>query len=553
MIRSRSYPAAEKVLLILMLLTFAVSCVITGASLRVILDSDASGDLVYAHHLQETGQFLSHDWYYATGLKVLSTQLVFAPLFALTDSWHTVHAVGAVILQAVLLAGFLYLCGAAGIRRAAAYLGGAVLLLPTSVAYGRIVLYHSYYIINTACSFFLTGLFLKLLWSTDAGRQGRKILRLTVFLALSFLCGMNNMRQAGITHAPLLLAVCAVLLPVLGAKKRLKARDFHPFALLILSAIVFLAGYAVNIYLSRFYQFRDYTVSRVTWNTDRLPELVFGILHYFGLRRSVPMMSAYGIVSVMGVFAGAAAIVMGCMGVRDCVAAGREGSECGEGSPLRIIRTMFPAGLITILLEVILIDKVSHPTLYVLSFVVWAVPLIADALFRESGGRILKLAAALTALVMVISGALNMMYFVDPQAHPQPHEGLANQDNALVPKLEPLIALLEEEGGYDMGYATFRYGNIVTEMTDGAMPMINITVAKDGSVSYYDWMTVGSYREKAPQKAFIILQSTSVKAFEKGEVYGRCEKLYEAPDGSFTAYRLLEPGYLYETLAASPE
>ena len=361
------------------------------------------------------------------------------------------------------------------------------------------------------------------------------------------------MRQIGITHAPLLLSVCAALMPVLGAEKRLKARDFHPFALLILSAFVFLAGYAVNTYLSRFYQFRDYTVSQVTWNTDRLPELVFGILHYFGLRRSVPMMSAYGIVSLMGVFAGMAAIVMGCRTVRDCVAAGPEDVELRNSIPGRIIRAMFPAGLIVILLEVILIDKVSHPTLYVLSFVVWAVPLIADALFRENGGKIMKLAAALTALVMVISGALNMMYFVDPQAHPQPHEGLANQNNAMVPELEPLIALLEEEGGYDMGYATFHYGNIVTEMTDGALPMISITVAKDGSVSYYDWLTNMSYRDKAPQKAFVILQSTYVKNFEKGEVYSRCERLYHAPDGSFMAYKLLEPGYLYETLAASPE
>ena len=62
-----------------------------------------------------------------------------------------------------------------------------------------------------------------------------------------------------------------------------------------------------------------------------------------------------------------------------------------------------------------------------------------------------------------------------------------------------------------------------------------------------------SYRDKAPRKAFIILQSTYVKNFEKGEVYGRCERLYDAPDGSFTAYKLLEPGYLYESLAASPE
>ncbi len=550
--KTLSHSKTEKILLALMLVTFAVSCVVTSLSLRVILDSDVSGEMVYSHHLQQTGQFLADDWYYSTSLKILSNQLVFAPLFALTDSWHTVHAVGAVILQAVLLAGFLYLCSSAGLSRSAAYLGGTLLLLPTSVAYGRIVLYHSYYIPNIACTFFLTGLFLKILYGPGTPKRAGKALRLAALLALSFLCGMNSMRQAGVTFAPLLLALCAVTLPVLHAKDRLSLKDLRPFGLLVLSAAAFLAGYLLHLYLRQFYQFRDYSVSQVMWNTDRVPELIFGILHYFGLRRSVPMMSAYGLVSVMGVFAGNAAVVLGCLSVRDSLRSGPAGEARAEDAPIRIVKAMFPAGLIVILLEVVLIDKVSHPVLYVLSYVVWALPLIAGDLFRKDGGRILKLAAALTALVMAVSGALNMLYFVDPQARPQPHEGLANQDNALVPKLDPLIALLEAEGGYDMGYATFRYGNIVTEMTNGALPVINITVAKDGSVAYYDWMSLMSYREKAPRKAFIILQSTSVKAFEKGEVYSRCEKLYTAPDESFTAYRLTEPGYLFETLGETP-
>ncbi len=550
--KTLSHSKTEKILLALMLVTFAVSCVVTGLSLRVILDSDAASEIVYAHHLHETGQFMAGDWYYSTGLRVLGSQTVFAPLFALTDSWHTVHAAGAVILQAVMLSGFLYLCFSAGLSRAAAYLGGSLLILPTAVAYGRVVLYHSYYITNLTCTFFLTGLFLRILYGSDTLKRGRKALRLTALTVLSVLCGVNSIRQAGVTHAPLLLALCAVLAPFLGRKKRLTVKDLRPFGLLTLSAAAFLAGYLLHLYLRQFYQFRDYSVSQVGWNTDRVPELIFGILHYFGLRRSVPMISAYGIVSVMGVFAGFAAVVMGCLSVRDSLRSGSVDGVCEKDIPLRIVKAMFAAGLVVILMEVVLINKVSHPVLYVLSYVVWALPLIADSLFRKDSGRIMKLAAGLTAAVMAVSGVLNMMYFVSPRSYPQPHEGLANQDNVMVPNLEPLIALLEEEGGYDMGYATFHFGNIVTEMTDGALPMIGINVGKDGSVSYYDWLSIMGYREKAPQKAFIIIRSASVKAFEKGEVYSRCEKLYTAPDESFTAYRLTEPGYLFETLGETP-
>ena len=66
--KTLSHSKTEKILLALMLVTFAVSCVVTSLSLRVILDSDVSGEMVYSHHLQQTGQFLADDWYYSTSL-----------------------------------------------------------------------------------------------------------------------------------------------------------------------------------------------------------------------------------------------------------------------------------------------------------------------------------------------------------------------------------------------------------------------------------------------------------------------------------------------------
>lgn len=46
-----------------------------------VLDSDMSSEMVLANQLAEEGGILSHQWYYSTELRVLSTQLVFAPLF----------------------------------------------------------------------------------------------------------------------------------------------------------------------------------------------------------------------------------------------------------------------------------------------------------------------------------------------------------------------------------------------------------------------------------------------------------------------------------------
>ena len=48
-----------------------------------ILDSDASSEMVLAQQLSQNGGILSRDWIYSTELRVMSTQLVFAPLFLL--------------------------------------------------------------------------------------------------------------------------------------------------------------------------------------------------------------------------------------------------------------------------------------------------------------------------------------------------------------------------------------------------------------------------------------------------------------------------------------
>ena len=62
-------------------LCFLSSVYLAYRTSEYIFDSDASSELVLAELLSRQGSILSSDWFYSTELRVLNTQLVYAPLF----------------------------------------------------------------------------------------------------------------------------------------------------------------------------------------------------------------------------------------------------------------------------------------------------------------------------------------------------------------------------------------------------------------------------------------------------------------------------------------
>ena len=66
---------------IFFILSALFSILITYFITARCIDADASSELVLAEHLAKTGQILSTDWFYSTELRVLNTQLIYAPLF----------------------------------------------------------------------------------------------------------------------------------------------------------------------------------------------------------------------------------------------------------------------------------------------------------------------------------------------------------------------------------------------------------------------------------------------------------------------------------------
>lgn len=156
---------------IFFVLSVVFSIVVTYFVTKRCLDADASSELVLAQHLAKTGQILSTDWIYSTELRVFNTQLIYAPLFLLFNNWHLIRFFGSVIMQGILVLCFYLFTRMININRKVFYLSSALFLLPISVCWGRIVLYHCYYIPHIAISLLVVGL------TFASGRYKLRLLR----------------------------------------------------------------------------------------------------------------------------------------------------------------------------------------------------------------------------------------------------------------------------------------------------------------------------------------------------------------------------------------
>jgi len=174
----------KKLPAILFFISIFLSFITTYHVTGTFLDSDASSELVLAKQLSETGKILSRDWFYSTELRVLNTQLVYAPMFLVFSDWHLVRFSSALILQTIYILSYGFMLHQAGFKKSDFYISASLLLLPVSVTYGRIMLYHCYYIPHITLSFFMIGLFLGFTADNVATFSVKKCLRLGLLSAV---------------------------------------------------------------------------------------------------------------------------------------------------------------------------------------------------------------------------------------------------------------------------------------------------------------------------------------------------------------------------------
>lgn len=503
-------------LLMALLLSFAVVCSVS----QNLFDSDTSSDLVYAHHLAHGGDFISQNWCYSTEIRVVATDLIFTPLFMLFDDWSVVRTIGTMLLQLILLASYYALTRACRMGRKAFFLGGALLLMPVSVTYGRIVLYHTYYMQYLILGLLMTAGLIQMLRCLEEGRKGAFWLHLFLFVLLTWLSSLSGYRQMAVTHVP--LALMAVVWLWRAADRKGDLRGLQTLLIVGAGVVAGCIGLVINAKLQEVASFSSFSEIGLTFiPADKLMNLLYGLLHLFGFRRGVNLLTITGILSVMGVV-----VAIFCLlhSFRAAISRDREPTLARQA-----INDLLPCSLVVLAMLMFLTEENTDPERYLLPYAFWYIPLLAQLMTTQpdregamSLGK-LQLPAWLTPkkvilyalwAVCLLNGLLNMRSFLNPAAFGQPYEGLDQRNPAQVVEFREPVQFLQENS-YDLGYGPHWNANVLTEMTDGQLPMVAIrrTEAADADtlgITYVDWLTLRSNRELPTEKPFLMLLHENV-------------------------------------------
>lgn len=493
----RTFGWVDWLLLGAVLAAFVLSMVTVYHTSLNLLDSDSCSEMVLSHHLYQTGQpIMSEDWCYSTEIRVLFVQLIFAPLFAILNTWRQVRFVGTVVLHVMLISSYLYCAVKAGLARKAALLGSALLLLPISVSYGRIALYQAGYIPHLTIGFFTVGLFLAIEQDLRLKKAvGWKLFHLALYAGLAFAGGLSGFRQLAITQAPLMLST---LLLLGKQQKPLQDRKGQALAgLALLGCLVALAGLMINQAWHAVYTFADYSdVELTVLGYDLISDTIFGVLHQFGFRRDVALISVMGVLGMASLL-GAGLCVHGCIRT---LGDSQEEWAVGES----IIRHMMPCSVLVCLVLVLFTTQNDFSHLHMLPFFIWFIPYLALEAANLRGKRFLyQTIVCCVCAVCMLNGLVNHRSFQHPEDFGQMYEGLSVRTPNTVALLSPLRDRIVAEG-YDLGYATHWQCNVLTEMSDGAVDMVNLE-ERDEKLCYYDWLTPKSLRSREAEQAFVVL------------------------------------------------
>lgn len=249
-------------------------------NMDLLIDSDMASEMLYSKLLVENKSLFLNNWYYSTAIETLDIPLVFAPLFLLTNNWHTVRIVGIIILDILLYLSFYYVCKQLDIK----HIPWLAFLILGSVSneYFDFVLKGSYYIPYIMVTFIATGLLLDI-------SKNKNNIKLTLLIILSILAGLNGLRQ--LVQCFACLFGSSLLLIIFRQFEKIKEKTInkkeetyillkYSFISLFFSSI----GYLINMFLlSSLYSFKsDWDLKIEIASISRIKDIIYGWATMFG-------------------------------------------------------------------------------------------------------------------------------------------------------------------------------------------------------------------------------------------------------------------------------
>ena len=520
---------------------FPLCALMTGfyliAGYGAYLDSDMASELALASHLAKEGALISSTWAYSTEVRVLSTQLVFTPLMALfPHNWRLVRTLGCLILQAALAAS-AYFCGRSlGARKRFALLFAGLSISVCSVVYAQMITIGAYYVPHAVLTNLYVGLTARLMTERKHGRR-RGILALLI--ALSVLMGVSSIRYLFCATIPAAAAgVWAYLFPAGDESAPGEERDQIGFLLTLTGFVFSFDGFLIGQKILP--KICDYDAARYggvrlsAFTSADMPEMMQqalgGLARLMGYSEGSVLLSVHGLASVGALLLpAAAAILMG----RALKAARRDGNNVLRVGVLTLAMSAAITALSFVLLEDLYLNR------YWIPLMTLGAPVMAACLTGETNAPLRRGCALLFAGVVLTASA---MQITSTMKHPE------------ITDVQRERAAFLQESGLTFGYATFWNANVITELTNGEVEAVGITIAQNekgqGVPRVSEWLEAQENRrmKRPDERVFMLLTEAESERLDdflkKSGAQARCTR-----DG-MTAYEIESQRIFFETAQA---
>ena len=595
--QSKVWPIVKRVFCVLLLIFSLVLTVRSAWSVsRNLIDSDTASELVLSEKLAREGGIMSSSWVYSTELQVFDCHIIYSLLFRVCSDWSLVRFWGCIIMDLMMLGAMGVLFRQARIPFNRFCAAGAAILLPFSIPFGRIILYHNYYSFHIAFSFLVVGLYLGAVRRLG-GRKRWPFWTVTGLMALtSFADGLGGVRPLMICMAPLF--VTAVLTALRSEKDHetgAGAGRELPKVLLAAVPMAFAgAGYLVNLnVLSNMFAFKDYSGQTISLgNFATLHTVISNIFVDLGFQDYQPLFTLQGILSMCGILCWMLSLILAAHTLRRS----REPAACFLQLFWLIVQLVM-----TCVFMFLNSEDMLH-MLYLLPIIVWIVPAFAAADVREgfgvpaaegaaadteaadewdaesaaaakktkrAKGAKVKAAegekpnlflrgdsklsvhwiAGLMGLMMLIAnGVYYAGFFQDTSSMPVEYIGLQYNDTDTVKGLQPIADYLKENG-YTLAYAAYWDAAVVTELSDGAVRTVPVMMGTHKHpIKYMPWLcdrNLWNIEFVEKQKVAVIANMDITSALED---FDKVPVQEVASFGGYTIFEMTDPAALARDL-----
>ncbi|MBR4581400.1 MAG: hypothetical protein IKO32_09220 [Lachnospiraceae bacterium] len=495
----------------------------------VLLNSDASGEMILASHLNKVGGFLSTDWFYSSELRVLNTQIVYKlGLLFFPHNWHLARTFSVGLFMLILIAAGWYLMWVMG-KKKKGFLAAAILICPFGQWYAWNVIYNSYYVPHIAISLLSVAMFIHLM-KTDKKPLRYMLIALSVILAL--VAGLGGVRQLMVCYIPLWIAMLILVIPEIGKKAAavsenetgtakqngddsgnvVSGKKSLTFMFLLSTGILAgsFVGYLINEkVLSNIFSFKDYTETIwMEFNFENVRIVSEQLFRQFGW---VPYIKVFSFEGVMNFIS----FVMILVIIAAFIISWKKFKSLPKEEQILLTYTTIASVLMLFLFAETWVYNESY-WIPILPFMFFPLIFLIKIEEKDNKGLIFAGAFMLTLVCLGISTGKHPFILDVPNSE----------------DIHKVAYWLSEQDEYTKGIASFWSAPVVTELTDGKIEMW--TVEDYEHLEPSTWLQEKSHINLPEGKVFILMPCSQADAdpYRKQELKNRV--LYN--DGKYIVY-----------------